>query len=281
MMRIGLIGTESTHARLFAQRIATRADACVSCVLEDGDGTGAELGRNLGLPVVYSLEEALNQTDAVMIFYRRRDKHYEIARIALEHNKSVWLDKPFTRTVCQVQELFDLASKRHLALSGGSTLRFVENVRCFGARFRECEEALAASFNYIGRADSSYDGIAFYGPHALSVLQTAFGPEVRTLSAFHQGKSLTVVARYDHTAVTMQLADCFEPVGEIYTTERIERYPLTGTDTFEKALEEWLNLCNQKETADYETLVAPVALLNTLEKTLKTGHEEAVELWRR
>ena len=282
MIRIGLIGTESTHCGLISGCVSGRGEeAVVASVLEDGDGTGLKLARERRIGhVAFSPEEMLPHVDAVMICCRRAARRVELARYMLDRGKSVWLDKPLADTVLQIRALYLSAAEKRLTLSGGSVFRFAESVRRFGAYFAAHGEALAAGFNYSSLIDSEYDGISFYGPHSLCILQTAFGADVRSVTALRQGKSVVAAARYDGHIVSMQLSDCAEAVGSVYMPDHIERFDLSLAGAFDRATADYLLLCQEGRSADYDALAAPVALLNTLRRSLASGREETIEPWR-
>ncbi len=55
--------------------------------------------------------------------------HYELARRALENGKHVFLEKPFTSTVAQAEELVELAEKKGLTIMVDHTFLFTGAVR--------------------------------------------------------------------------------------------------------------------------------------------------------
>jgi predicted dehydrogenase len=55
--------------------------------------------------------------------------HYELARLCLENGKHVFVEKPFTATVAQAEELIDLAEQKHLKIMVDHTFLFTGAVR--------------------------------------------------------------------------------------------------------------------------------------------------------
>jgi predicted dehydrogenase len=133
MLRIGLIGTESTHAATFAKLLQTaKSNAFPAAVLDEGDGEGQKLAERFGIAQVCATpEELLRHVDAVMICYRLADRHFEPAAKALAAGRHVWLDKPFTAEAAEARALLRLADQNGLVLTGGSTCRFCAGVRAF------------------------------------------------------------------------------------------------------------------------------------------------------
>jgi predicted dehydrogenase len=55
--------------------------------------------------------------------------HYELARLCLENGKHVFVEKPFTATVAQAEELIELAEQKHLKIMVDHTFLFTGAVR--------------------------------------------------------------------------------------------------------------------------------------------------------
>jgi predicted dehydrogenase len=55
--------------------------------------------------------------------------HYELARKALENGKHVFVEKPFTRTAAQAEELIELAARKNLIIMVDHTFVFTGAVR--------------------------------------------------------------------------------------------------------------------------------------------------------
>jgi predicted dehydrogenase len=55
--------------------------------------------------------------------------HYELARLCLENGKHVFVEKPFTATIAQAEELLTLAEQKHLKIMVDHTFLFTGAVR--------------------------------------------------------------------------------------------------------------------------------------------------------
>src|ERR1700688_2622395 len=55
--------------------------------------------------------------------------HYELAKAALENGKHVFVEKPFTNSVEQAEELIDLASRKNLKIMVDHTFLFTGAVK--------------------------------------------------------------------------------------------------------------------------------------------------------
>jgi predicted dehydrogenase len=55
--------------------------------------------------------------------------HYELARLCLENGKHVFVEKPFTATAAQAEELIELAEKRNCKIMVDHTFLYTGAVR--------------------------------------------------------------------------------------------------------------------------------------------------------
>lgn len=55
--------------------------------------------------------------------------HYELAKKALQHDKHIFVEKPFTSTAAQAEELIELADKKNLKIMVDHTFLFTGSVR--------------------------------------------------------------------------------------------------------------------------------------------------------
>ena len=69
-----------------------------------------------------------NKIDALAII-TPVSTHYELAKQALQNGKHVFVEKPFTSTVAQAEELIELADKKNLKIMVDHTFLFTGAVR--------------------------------------------------------------------------------------------------------------------------------------------------------
>ena len=100
--------------------------------------------------------------------------HYELARAALEHGKHVFVEKPFTSTSAQAQELIELAERKNLTIMVDHTFLFTGAVR----KIRELTEsgALGELYYYdslrvnLGLFQHDVSVIWDLAPHDLAIM---------------------------------------------------------------------------------------------------------------
>jgi predicted dehydrogenase len=100
--------------------------------------------------------------------------HYELAKAALENGKHVFVEKPFTSTAAQAEELIELAARKRLQIMVDHTFLFTGAVR----KLRELidQEALGKLYYYdstrvnLGLFQHDVNVIWDLAPHDLSIM---------------------------------------------------------------------------------------------------------------
>jgi predicted dehydrogenase len=100
--------------------------------------------------------------------------HYPLAKAALEHGKHVFVEKPFTRTVAEAEELIEIAQKKNLKIMVDHTFLFTGAVR----KIRQLvdEGTLGTLYYYdsmrinLGLFQHDVNVVWDLAPHDLSIL---------------------------------------------------------------------------------------------------------------
>lgn len=116
--------------------------------------------------------------------------HFDLAKEALENGKHVFVEKPFTSTVVQAEQLIELAAKKKLHIMVDHTFLFTGAVR----KIRQLitEGALGKLFYYdstrvnLGLFQHDVNVIWDLAPHDLSIMDYLTTPEPETLIAAGQ-----------------------------------------------------------------------------------------------
>lgn len=89
---------------------------------------GNQIARELGVSYFNSYPNLLEQVDAVSIAVPTI-KHFDLAKLALENGKSVFIEKPITATVAEASQLVKMATDKKLTLQVGHIERFNPAIR--------------------------------------------------------------------------------------------------------------------------------------------------------
>lgn len=121
-IKVGVIGVGhlgKLHASLY-QKVP---DAILRGVFDTDHEKAGNLANELGVKAFAQLEELIDAVDAVNIV-TPTVSHYEIAEIALNKDKHVFLEKPITRTEEQARNLIELANNKGKKIQVGHIERF-------------------------------------------------------------------------------------------------------------------------------------------------------------
>jgi predicted dehydrogenase len=127
--------------------------------------------------------------------------HYELAKLALENGKHVFVEKPFTSNVAQGEKLINLADKKNLKIMVDHTFLFTGAVR----KMREIVDSgeLGPLFFYdsvrvnLGLFQHDINVVWDLAPHDFSIMNYLIDYEPTALSAWgteHFGRGLEDVA---------------------------------------------------------------------------------------
>ncbi len=216
-----------------------------------------------GLPRVYAnMFEAFQDPDVdIILNLTRPHQHYEVTRLALEHGKHVYTEKPLGITIEEGNALVKLARQRGLMI-GGAPDTFL------GAGLQSCRkyldagligEPLGAAAFMIGHGPESWhpDPDFFYqpgggpmmdmGPYYVTALVSLLGPVSRLVSAGRRSFPERLITSQPYAGTMMQVnTDTYVAgtmqfasgaIGTIFTTfdvyyptqARLEIYGSQGT----------------------------------------------------
>lgn len=188
MIDIAFLGSDSTHAEEFAQRINklkspfSGVARVVSIWGEDKDQT-REKAKCLSIKkVCESPEQALENVDLAMVIGRFGDSHMLPTKLALERGIPTFVDKPFTSSFAEARELVALAERSGTPLLSCSPLRFCSEVKRLIALRKEKAKLnhllISGPANCIELGDDSrFGSIFFFGIHVVEILHEILGDQ--------------------------------------------------------------------------------------------------------
>ncbi len=184
MIRIGMIGADSTHTEAWTQ-LVNPADSplygraqVVKLWGEDAEQARAKAQEWQIPEVVETPADALEDVDLAMVVNRYGEDHPPHARLAIEAGLPTFVDKPFANEMEDVHSLVRLAAERDVPLMSCSALRYAgevmelqERMAGFGALNCAVVSGAAAGDFPDPRAMHPF----FYGIHATELLHTLLG----------------------------------------------------------------------------------------------------------
>jgi len=134
--------------------------------------------------------------------------HFELAKAALENGKHVFVEKPFTSTSAQAEELIELAMKKHLTIMVDHTFLFTGAVKKIGHLLED--GTLGKLFYYdsirvnLGLFQHDVNVIWDLAPHDLSIMDHLVKSRPEYLAATGQNH---VNSHQDVAYITVYLSD--------------------------------------------------------------------------
>ncbi len=285
MYRVGLLGTENSHAMAFAKTMNLpdektgerlypdfKVVACYALEKEPSQKIVEACGDDI--VIMESPEEMVDLVDCAMITSRHGKYHKDFAMPFLKAGKPCFIDKPFTVSVEDAKELVELIEKNNLLVTGGSGCKFVPQLDDFIREMQRGDigDVVSAVINFPGDRASEYAGIFFYGQHLIEMVIHAFGEEIRSVACFEKAGHLTAIARYDAIDVVMNftpanryLAVAYGKKGNIVRELDISGIYPAEVANFVKMIR------TQSLPVPLNRIVLPVYVLNAMEKSLSEG----------
>jgi predicted dehydrogenase len=149
--------------------------------------------------------------------------HHDLAKKALEEGKSVFLEKPFTYTVAEAEDLVELAAKNNLKLMVDHTFLYTGAVR----KIRQLiDDGILGNLYYfdsvrvnLGLFQHDVNVVWDLAPHDISIMDYIIGEKPQAVvatGASHFGRGLEDIAYltfyYDHNIIAHINVNWLSPV---------------------------------------------------------------------
>lgn len=295
MIRIGIIGTENSHAMAFAKYFNLPEEATgkvpyedirVTAVMGSSESTAAIVETTGAEHVCQTAEEMAEMVDAVMIVNRKGSEHSVNAMPFVKKGMPVFVDKPFTSDVRQAEELYAEMEKNGCKVMGGSGMKYAPGILKTKAHVNALREEgtfISASMNFMTVMDSPYDGNFFYAPHLVEMALAAFGWEPKAVQAVRTGKSMIVIMQYEDDAVSLHFnRDGLKYSTTVYTTKEyycedteIDIFNVYQDYAREASYFAEMVLGNM-EPLPGDMLIKPVKVVAAIDRSLQSGTLESI-----
>ena len=202
--RIGLVGLCTSHPESWVPVMRDLAkegiaDIEVVACWDSGETRPADFAqtfaRDFNIPYTpATLEEMLPLVDGVIVHTTNWDKHLEQARIFVEANKAVYLDKPVAGNLNEINQILDWI-KQGKRVTGGSVLRYCREVLACRKAVEEAGETIYTGYSVIGVDDYNY------GIHGYATLIAAMGPEVLSVQYIGSSNQKQIMIKFTNGRV--------------------------------------------------------------------------------
>ena len=281
-IRIAFLGTENSHVINFCRIICGNPEyADIEIVGGYGPEEDAnEKIREAGYFTYFAKtpDEFLGKVDAVVVTARHGDKHYEYAMPYLKEGVHAFIDKPFTVDLSKAEEMFAVAKETGAKMCGGSSVRFLDEIRPlkrFVSKNRVLCGQVAAPIDMV----NEYGGFFFYSQHLVEMVQTIFGPNVRSVLARAskpEDHRVSVIFSYDDFDVTGSYTSSYTYAAHVMGESGCLDAHTVGSISyvFNSEVEEMVKMFRTGvQPYENEIMIRPVRIMHAIEESFRTGKE--------
>ena len=274
MIRIGIIGSENTHALKFSE-LANGTDGAgrrvsgiaVTMLYGDDRSQAEDVAKQGDVPyVVDHPSEMLGEIDAVMVTTRHGDRHAALALPFIKAGIPTFVDKPFAISLSDCRQMVEAAKTRGTLLTSYSTLRYTDVVKDLQNRLTSFGELVSGVSTGPCDFTSQYGGPFFYGTHAIEVMLAVFGYDVKSVTARKVGPDCVAVIEFESgVLVSLHLLDraayAFHLV--IYGMKAWESVPIDLASCYVNGLQVFVDMVKTGHMPlSYEQLLVPIEVLH-------------------
>jgi GFO/IDH/MocA oxidoreductase family protein len=182
--KLGLVGLCTSHPESWVPIIRKMTktgtvDVEIVCAWDSAEtrpkGFTAEFCEKFDIPtVIENLEDMVDMVDGVIVHTTNWDKHIEQARLFVEADKAVILDKPIVGNMSDAAIFLDWI-KQGKRITGGSSLRFTSQTKDFLAKPEDERGKVHAAYACIGVDDYNY------GIHGYAIISSLMGAGAQSI----------------------------------------------------------------------------------------------------
>ncbi|MCC7261490.1 MAG: Gfo/Idh/MocA family oxidoreductase [Candidatus Latescibacteria bacterium] len=285
-MKIGIIGAENSHTASIAKVVNVEKRIRGAQVTHVWGETrafalkAAEVGQ---IPqIIKNPAELIGQVDGAVVDHRHGKLHLPAAKALLEARVPLFIDKPFCYRLAEGRRFLARAAELKVPVCSFSTLPKQETFRTLQKEARQLGRIDAVITSGPCDIKSKWGGIFFYGIHQVDMILRLLGYELGYAQVVKgAGKNHEAVLSFASGALgVMNLIGAggaqfhVSVIGEKGRLDRAITYDqspyLTGVREFTGMFK------SGKSPETLQSMLAPVAALEALEKSVATGRRVKV-----
>ena len=287
MFRVGILGTENSHAMAFA-KILNGLDEAFKGQFDDFrvvavGGIDAQASQNVAKTcgidtIVEKPEDMLGMVDAVMITCRDGKYHAPYARPFIKAGIPAFIDKPFTSDPEEAAQLAKLAMEKKVPLVGGSSVKLTDAVLKLKALAEE-KGVVTGDVTAPVSLVNDYGNFWFYASHLAECCLTIFGQHPEWVWANRTDKGVTVIVHYAGFDVTNHfIENVYDYTGTVITADGVTHEVISLDNIYAKECACFAAMMRSGVMShSYDELVTPVCLMAAIEKSFMTGEKTPVQ----
>ena len=281
MYRVGMLGTENSHALAFAKEICFKEeykDFKITAFYALEKAPSEAIIEKCGIEDAVIVDDPLEMLDLVdcVIVTNRHGKYHESCALPfIERGMPAFIDKPFTIDPAEARNLLRVSKQKKVPLSGGSGCKYSPQILELKKLVEENAfgKIYSGVMNFPASTESEYGGLYFYASHLVEMTLAVYGQDMKSVSAFINNGHITAIAHYDKYDITMQFAASKKYASVIYAENDVDVRYLDMSSIFIVEFGHFVDMVRTgKEPLSHDELLMPVLVMNAIEKSIETGH---------
>lgn len=283
MYRVAILGCENSHANFFLDYIMKNKkvdDIEVVGIYSNEPEAAKKLQDQFGVYVAENYDEFVGKIDGLIITARHGDNHYLYAKPYIESGIPMFIDKPITVSEKEAVEFMKRLKEKEIKISGGSMCKYAAPIQEMKemVKAKSCGKVFGGYFRAPISMENIYGGFYFYSQHLVQIICEIFGFYPKSVKAYANGDTYTCVFRYEECDVTGVYVDQDYHYAAVLSTEQGVKggdYTLDGCS--EQEFDAFYTILkNGKQEQTYKEFIAPVFILNAIDRSMKSGEEAQI-----
>lgn len=287
MYRIGIIGSDNSHAEAFSQLVNLPnaagkfeyPDFKVTGIFGLDEARTKQVANDGKIEFIAKKpEDLMGKVDAVMVVFRHGDLHAKYALPFIEAGIPTWIDKPFCIKNDDVKKIIEASKKHKTLVTGGSTCKYaydVLNIKNAVESWNRIGKVKAAMLNFPAELTNEYGGLYFYGAHLVEMTLAAFGYNPKSVMATEQNENVVAVLKYEKYQVVMNfIPEAKEYYAVVFGEDGTMIREIDIGIVYKLGFDKFAGMLRTGEMpVPYENLYAPVEVLNAIIDSFKSKSE--------
>ena len=279
MVKIGILGTDggmqSGHTKAVCNIFKEHGkewETQIVSIFGDNAGETTALAAEYSIDVPKRYEDMTEAVDAVMIMPRDGSKHLKYALPFIEKGMPLFMDKPFTSSAEDAAAVAAAAKKSGAPICGGSYVKYTDAVSELKELAQSGDNILSGYIAFPTQMNSAY-GFHFYSHHAIEVMLTIFGNDIKDIRAAVTDDKLTVIAKYAGFPVILNYATTYTGLSAgIYlenSGEIMRKIDLSGKEAYQ--CKRFVEMVKSRRGDDLQHFIDTVNISCAIEKEIIEG----------
>jgi len=282
MIRIGIVGAENTHSAAIAKTLNVSRSVpgfAVAAIWGETAAFARKSAEAGQIPrIVKRPADMIGDVDAVVVDHRHARYHLSAAEPFLAGRLPMFIDKPFCYRLAEGRKFLARARRMKVPVTSFSTVPTSQSFKAFRRQVAKAGPVCAAaSFGPCDLA-SKYGGVFFYGIHQVDLLLELFGTEVTAVCVEQAAKGKDAVASLFWKNGMTASMHCLTGWSTGFQVSVVtEKGPLgvklqSDANPYLAGIQTFCRMFRSgKEPVAHKRFLAPIAVLEALEKSARTG----------